>query len=332
MIAANREGTRPRNDCPRARLQLRPLGQEDVWQVILPLDNPGSPFILSDSHLYLSDIPVAEVIGCENDDVVLTYVRAGGRSLTLNTHSRSTCIGCIFCPNIIEDAADGNVDGAKRLEDLLWWTAADQGWPDLSQVDIITICSGCFNTPDAAITHLSDLRSAAEPVKFDGRIHLLSSVVRLREDLERLREHVGKFHLTLTLECFSRREMLLKSSKASLTMDEACRILDDCADLGIVGDFTYVAGLDPLQVAIDGLTRLAQHVTTFPRIQVFQAHNDYMRRYRNSEAESLNYYVELRRKVEPAFASRGLRPKSWENYRPLWYTKFDDYEVEGPRI
>jgi hypothetical protein len=332
MIAANREGARYDGDSPRARLQLRPFGQSEVWQIILPLDNPQSSFTLTKSHLYLKDVPVADVVAFENDDVVLTYLRAGGRSLTLNTHSRSTCIGCIFCPNIIEDAADGNVDGASRLEDLLWWTATDNGWPDLSNVEIITICSGCFNTPDAAITHLSELRQAGNKTGFDGHIHLLSSVVRSRTDLKHLRDNVGKSHLTLTLECFSRREILLKSSKASLTLDEACRIADDCADLGIICDFTYVAGLDPLDVSIAGLKKLSQHVTTFPRIQVYQAHNDYMRRYRNSEAESLDYYVKLRKEMEQPFAERGLRPKSWENYRPLWYTSFPQYGVEGPRI
>lgn len=332
MIAVNCEGAQPFLSSPRARLQIRPFDQEEIWQIILPLDNEESPFSLSDQELTLGGAPVAELVGCENDDVVLTYLRAGGRSLTLNTHSRSTCIGCVFCPNIIEDAADGNVDGTDALTKLLEWTAKDNGWPDLAGVDVITVCSGCFNTPDAALTHLTDLRTAANKLGFKGRVHILSSVVRSRADLEQLAANVAPFHLTLTLECFTRRDLILKASKASLTVDEACRILDDCADLGLLGDFTYVAGLDPLDIAVTELRRLAEHVTTFPRIQVFQGHNDYMRQYRNSSASRLTYYLELRRSVEEAFAKRGVRPKSWENYRPLWYTVFDGAAVEAPRV
>jgi len=332
MIAANCEGAKPFLALPRARLQIRPFGQDEIWQIILPLDNEESPFMLGNGQLALRDEPVGDLVSCENDDVVLTYLRAGGRSLTLNTHSRSTCIGCVFCPNIIEDAADGNVDGSDELLKLLRWTASDNGWPDLSGVEVITVCSGCFNTADAALTHLTDLRAAATRLGFEGRIHILSSVVRAKSDLERLSAQVAPFHLTLTLECFTRRDLILKESKASLTLDDACRILDDCADLEILGDFTYVAGLDPLEVAVAGLRRLAEHVTTFPRIQVFQGHNHYMRKYRDSSASRLTYYLELRRSVEDAFVSRGLLPKSWENYRPLWYTRIGGMEVEGPRV
>jgi hypothetical protein len=46
------------------------------------------------------------------------------------------------------------------------------------------VCTGCFHTPEAAITHLSDLRSAANERGFRGRIHFLSSVVRERRHLE----------------------------------------------------------------------------------------------------------------------------------------------------
>jgi len=332
MIAVNREGARVKLPYPRARMQIRPLHQDEVWQIILPLDNKESPFSLEDHYLLLRGVPVAELVACENDDVVLTYLRANGRSLTLNTNSRSSCTGCIFCPNIIEDAADDCLSGVAQFEELLGWTAAEHGWLDLSQLEVITVCSGCFNTADAAISHLTDLRVAAGRLRFNGRLHLLSSVVRSRSDLRILATDAAPFHLTLTLECFTRRNLLLKSSKASLTIDEACRILNDCADLGVVGDFTYVAGLDPLEIAVSGLRRLAEHVSTFPRIQVLQAHNNYMRQYRDPGARRLSYYLDLRRAIEDAFAMRGFRPRTWENYRPLWYTQFAGGHVEGPRI
>ena len=332
MIAANAHGARSMAPFPRARMQLRPLDSAEAWQVILPLDNSDSPFFLDDQGLYLDGEPVAELVGSENDDVVLTYLRGGGRSLTLNTHSRSTCTGCLFCPNVIEDAADATLKTERQLADLLLWVLTDNNWPDLSNVDIITVCTGCFQTAAAAIAHMVAVRGAASRYNFTGRLHLLSSVIRERKDLERLATEAAPFHLTLTLECFTRRNLLLKDSKASLTLGQACGILDDCAELGMLGDFTYVAGLDPMADTVSGLLRLAGHVTAFPRIQVFQAHNQYMRTARDPAAEQLGYFLQVRQAVEPAFAERGLAPKSWENYRPLWYSQFDQGPVDGPRV
>lgn len=332
MITLNSEGARTDLDYPRARMQLRPECSRDVWQVILPLDNHQSPFALDTKGISLAGSRVAALAGHENDDVVLTYLRAGGRSLTLNTYSRSTCTGCLFCPNVIEDAADATLDTEHELGQVLSLVEADNGWADLDHVEIVTVCSGCFHTPAAAIDHMTALRRAASAHGFTGHLHLLSSVVRDRRHLEQLAEQAGPFHLTLTLECFTRRELLLKDTKASLTLDEACRILDDCRDLGILGDFTYVAGLDPYEDTVAGLRRLAAHSTAFPRIQVFQAHNDYMRRARNRAAADLRYYLELRRAVEAPYAERGLAPRSWENYRPLWYSTFAGSPVAGPRV
>lgn len=332
MIAANAHGARTEQSFPRARMQLRPLDSAEAWQIILPLDNPDSPFLLDEEGLKLDGEPVADLVGCENDDVVLTYLRAGGRSLTLNTHSRSTCTGCLFCPNVIEDAADATLNTQDQLTELLRWTQADCGWPDLSGVEVITVCTGCFRTPEAAIEHMVALRRAAAGFGFTGRLHLLSSVIRERRHLEQLARDAAPFHLTLTLECFTRRNLLLKDTKASLTLDRSCEILDDCADLGMLGDFTYVVGLDSFAATVAGLRQLAAHVTTFPRIQVFQAHNAYMRAARNPEAEPIDFYLRVRQEVESDFASRKVAPKSWENYRPLWYSLFAGQPVEGPRV
>lgn len=332
MIAANSYGVRPVIEYPRVRMQIRPLDSGEVWQIILPLDNEQSPFELAGGHLLLSGTPVAELVGSENDDVVLTYLRAGGTSITLNTYSRSNCTGCLFCPNVIEDASDATLNGADELAGVLEWLLADNDWQDLSHAQVITVCSGCFNNPGAAIAHMGALRQAASRYAFTGRLHLLSSVLREYDDLKRLRDACGAMHLTLTLECFERRSLLLKDSKASLTLERACQILDDCRRLGILADFTYVAGLDSYDCAIRGLSTLAGHVSTFPRIQVYQAHNDYMRSARNPEAANLSYYLRLRKELESVFAPLGLVPRSWENYRPLWYSRFAHGPVAGPRV
>lgn len=332
FIALNMQAVRSDLGYPRARMQLLPATSDEVWQVILPLDNPQSAFLLDAEGITLDGTPVARLQALENDDVVLYYLRGGGAGITLNTHSRSTCTGCLFCPNVIEDAADATLDTERELGHVLSWIEADNEWTDLAHVESLTVCSGCFHRPEAAIDHMAALRRAASHHGFDGRLHLLSSVVRERQHLERMADEAGPFQLTITLECFTRRDLLLKDTKASLTMDDACRILDDCADLGILGDFTYVVGLDGYEDARSGLLRLIDHATWFPRIQVYQAHNDYMRRARNPEAADIRYYLDIRAAIEGPLAQRGLVPRSWDNYRPLWYSAFGDQPVAGPRI
>lgn len=332
MIALNYHGMQPYGEHPRSRMRIRPLDNDETWQIILPLDNDRSPFTMTEGGFELDGAPVAALVGSENDDVVLSYIRAGGRSLTLNTNARSRCTGCLFCPNVIEDAADSTLDTESELEQLLRWIAADEGWGDLSEVDVITVCSGCFYNPESAIEHLGQLRVAAERLGFDGRLHLLSSVIRSDEDLRQLADVAGACHLTLTLECFTRRELILKDTKASLTLDDARRIMDTCRELDILADYTYVAGLDGLDASIEGIVALAPHCTTFPRIQVYQAHNDYMRRAQNKDASELEYFLKIRNAVEEVYANLDLAPISWENYRPLWYSEFNGRPVKGPRV
>jgi hypothetical protein len=332
FITMNACGAASEIPLARARMHIRHPESEEKWQLILPLNADSSPFVLRDDRMFLQDEEVCRIAGIENDDVVLFYLRASGSSLTLNTYSRSTCTGCLFCPNVIEDAADATLKHTDEMLELLEWVIADNDWTDLARVEVITICTGCFQTPEAAIQHMLAVKAAAEKVGFRGRLHLLSSVIRERADMERIAAELSPFHLTLTIECFTRRSLLLKESKASLTVDECCRILDDCAQLGVRGDFTYVVGLDPIDETIAGLKQLAHHATAFPRLQVYQAHNSYMRRARTADADSIEYFLKIRRSIENDYAAAGLAPTSWENYRPLWYTNFCGKPVDGPRI
>lgn len=332
LISLNILGARSSMPHPRLRMKIRPLGQKETWRIILPLDNETSPFEVTEHHILLNGSRVADVIDFENDDVVLTYLRNDGKSLTFNTNSRSKCIGCVFCPNVIEDSADETLRDIESFKSLMQWLCADNSWMDLSHVEVITVSSGCFYEAQGAIRHLSSLKMAASEMGFRGRIHILSSVIREAKDLELAVEALGDFHLTLTLECFSRRDLLLKNTKASLTLDKAGEVLASCRDLGIMGDFTYLVGLDDLVTMERGLECLAKSTSTFPRIQVYQAHNDYMRMYRHADATQIDYFLKSRNIAENVFRRLPVRPVSWENYRPLWYTTFDNEAVLGSRI
>ena len=149
MIAANFYGARTQLRHPRARFQIRPAGPitwPEQFQLILPLDNPESPFLLTDAELSFDGQLVARVQNVENDDVVIAYPRKGGRAMTVNTYARSQCTGCIFCPNVIEDAADDRLLTVDALREFLDLARQDHGWADLSHLDRLTVSSGASST------------------------------------------------------------------------------------------------------------------------------------------------------------------------------------------
>lgn len=313
----------------RLRLDSRP---EEEFFFILSFGRTESPFRLEYGEIRLRGRRIAVVTGLDDDDAVLGYFRNGHRVLTLNSNARSQCVGCAFCPNTLEAASDPRL---AALNDLTAYFSAivtdfDLGG-DMSMVEKVTVCTGCFHYEHLALQHLREVREAMTAHSCGGAIHFLSSVVRSERGLDDLAE-LGPFHLTITAECFDRRPVLLKDSKASLTPQEMVNILAGVRQRGVVGDFTYIVGLDPADAALDQLASFIPVTTTFPRFQVFQPHNSFMELFIADGARDIEYYLYMRRGIERLFAPTGLRPQSWENYRPLWYYTFADEQLTCPRI
>jgi hypothetical protein len=308
-------------------MQTRP---DDQIHLILSLRRPDSPFAIRDGLVTLGDEPFARIDRLAADDAVLGYWRNGARVLTLNSNARSQCVGCAFCPNTLEDAADPALRSAPDLAAYFAAVSAGQGG-DMSGVDRITVCTGCFRFEPLALEHLTRVRGLMHAHACGGVLHFLSSVLETDEGLVAAAE-LGPFHLTLTAECFTGRRAILKESKARLTPDDMESVLRRAKAVGLMTDFTYIVGLDPYADAARGLERLAEHSTTFPRVQVYQAHTSLMDVYLQPEARQIGYYLKLRKWLEKLFGPSGLRPKPWENYRSLWYFQFGREPLVGARI
>ena len=316
----------------RHRMLVRPLEETNPFLIITPTGKVDSPIFMADGRLWLGNHDIAEIVDICPDDVVAAYLRADDTRLTLNTNHRSTCTGCVFCPNVIEAPADTIRNAASELGKFLDFVIADRDWDGLAHLEKISVCTGCFDHEDAAVAHMVALGRAACTRGFTGNYHLLSSVLRSRDGLKRCVDELGSFHLTLTLECVTRRTTVLRASKADLDLDACIAVMERAAQADAFVDVTYIAGLDPYDVAVDALLRLAEVMTTFPRIQVFQVHNDLMEVLRSPGAHDPRWFFQLRSSVEPALARRGLRPLAHENYRPLWYTAFAGRPIQGPRV
>jgi hypothetical protein len=325
LIAINLHGVSSSQEKHRARIAVRLTTRPSVaWTVIVPLNAKASPFQLQGDVLLLGGDAVATVDQVAADEAVGGYFRDEGRAATLNPNARSRCVGCAFCPNTLEAAADPRLAEERKLGELLLAMTEQHPRRDLTELREVTVSTGCFEREDAAVEHLMQLRSALTANGIDARIGFLTSVIRTSSAFDALAAQAAPFVLRLTAECFGRRDLLLKASKADLAPHEMPQVLHRAMLAGHGTSFTYVVGLDSLAELRSGVARLLPFVTEFPNFQVYQAHNSIMASLRTNGSETLDYYLQARRDIEQLFGSTGLRPAAWEGYRSLWYFGFDD--------
>lgn len=332
LIALNKAGVRSEIKKPRMRVALRLESRpQEAMFLILSLGRIDSPFRLDENEITLHGRRVAVIEALEDDDAVLGYFRNGRRVLTLNSNARSQCIGCAFCPNTMEAASDPRLAALDDLDAYLTALEWDFEMEDLSGVDTVTICTGCFHYEHLALDHLRQVRESMTAHGCTGNIHFLSSVLTSDEGLDAAAE-IGPFHLTTTIECFDRRGEILKQSKAKLTPADVVPLLARAKERQIKADYTYIVGLDDESLAEEYLSQYALLTTTFPRFQIFQPHSAFMDVYVAPGGHQMEYYLSMRKMIERLFIDTPLRPRSWENYRPLWYFSFADEDLQCVRI
>lgn len=330
LIALNLYGISSDQERHRARVTVRLATEPNVpWIVIVPLNARDSPFRLSDHDLYLGDQPVGRVCRIDADEAVGGYFRDNGRAATLNPNARSRCVGCAFCPNTLEAAADPRLSEERGLTELLGAMVEQHPRRDLTELREVTVSTGCFEREAAAVSHLVRLRTVLSNHGITARIGFLTSVVQSDAAFGELADTVAPFILRLTAECFTRRDLLLKESKARLSYRQMPDVLARAKRAGLGTSFTYIVGLDPLPEMRSGVGELCAQATEFPNFQVYQAHNSIMLGLRTLGAERLEFYLRARSDIEQVLQGGTLRPQPWECYRSLWYFTFAGEKLLG---
>ncbi|WP_329473185.1 hypothetical protein OIE75_33405 [Streptomyces sp. NBC_01723] len=93
MIAVNLYGITSDHDRHRARVNLRLVRRPDTaWQIIVPLNQPASPFRLRGDDLSLNGAVVAHVERIDADEAVGGYFRNGGREALIVGTDRLTAL------------------------------------------------------------------------------------------------------------------------------------------------------------------------------------------------------------------------------------------------
>ena len=79
---------------------------------------------------------------------------------------------------------------------------------------------------------------------------------------------------------------------------------------------------DALEIVEEEFKKFSEVITEFPTINLMQNYLAEQEQLRDPFARKIEYYLSARQKLEKIFSPLPLRPNLWENYRPLWYTKF----------
>lgn len=340
FIALNVNGVNFECDYNRMRMAFH-LAESDIfayakkrgeldYYFALPI-NPRSAFVITNNNLFLGDTVIGQAIDPTEDICDSHYSRRKGTSLNINPNSRTSCRGCKFCYTAYQAPYDRKKmktesDIRNFFED--WIRQYDL--VDLSHLIQVSIVTGCYDSSDEVCQFLCILKNVLTEYKFTGRIFYLGSQITTKEQLSSLVE-IQPFGICFSLEVFERRD-LLKSTKRIISIQEACNSMDFARGLGYEVNFSYVVGMESLNVIEYYFKRFRDHINKFPTINILQMHKYHETAMMAEGAYYLKYYLEARQTLEQIFGKTNMRPLVWENYRSLWFLTFNKESLYGIRV
>lgn len=115
--------------------------------------------------------------------------------------------------------------------------------------------------------------------------------------------------------------------KGRISLISIAQALEYALNRGFEATFSYIAGLDSLESMAKNVEFFSRYVNRFPIVNIYQTQHSQQHKNMAPEAVYLEYFLRARKLFEQAFTGRGLYPRNWENYRSLWYHKFDTVDL-----
>ena len=342
FIDMNRKGVIADTEHDRIRFYLRisddpcfeeseKSGVKDFFFVV-PTHSTISNYCIKNNVMLLEDKEIGTIPGIVNDTCDPIYPRRNGTVLNLNPHSKSTCHGCAFCHTFKQTGRDVSKLKTedfikKHIEEWL----KKYGKNDLSYLHRVDVVTGCFGSEEEASNNLHLIRDITSKYNYNGEIFYFGSEITSQQTLDKLKG-MEPFALCLSLECFEDRDRILKKHKSIISLEHAKEILGGSKEKGFGSQFSYVLGIEPLEVVLDGMEEFLPYVNRLPVVNVFQPHTQAQTKLLAPEAHELEYFLDARKGLEKMFGPTGYRPRIWGNYRCLWYLKFQDERLKGERL
>lgn len=292
-----------------------------------------SPFKMENNKVFFDGVNIANTYDIENDDCASSYFRKNNHVITLNSNRRSGCRGCRFCPNNLElNSEDTNLDTRDKMIAHFENIMKSMQMTDLSKIERITVCTGCFGTEAKAVDHLMLVYDVIKKLGFNGVLHYIGSEITSESAFLSIYNSVDKFMYTFTVECFSKRDRMLKNTKSKISLQEYLLTMKLCKDYDFIVNIIYVLGLDSLEETLKGINQFIDCSNYLPLINIFQPHTNDHYYLLDKDAWKMSYYLTVRKFVEYKYKETEITSQSWECYRPLWYFSFGKEKLKCIRI
>ena len=190
------------------------LGCEKLF-LALPV-NKQSPFsIACDGILRYNEVMLGSVSDLYNDTCDTHYTRNEGHVINLNPISKSQCHGCKFCHTVVQNANDvkERIVDQCGLDNFLNEFMLQHKLEDLSSIIQIALVTGGFNSEEKLVNYIKLVASVATKYNFTGEI-LYFGAELTASGINQLTDLPVQLVYCYTVECFTRRETMLKRVKA----------------------------------------------------------------------------------------------------------------------
>lgn len=311
----------------RVRFKAQILDSYNSWYALPVRNEEDTPFRAIDGSIYLIDKVIGSYDELRLDTCESSYQR-GPHLLNLNSRSRSNCGGCKACVHNYHDFYDSTVihdnTPLRTSDDINKFF--NQKNIDVEKLVQIAVVTGLFHGEKNVLEHMNLVNDVAKSRGFHGELMYFGCEVNSIDALKNLSE-IDNFKLIYALDNFTKRDSLLAKTKSLITLDKANETLCTAKELGIKTTISYIAGIDSLKELENGFNLLKNSFTSFPVINIYQIQNNDQAKILNNEACDLEYYILARKTLEEIFRGSGIKPKRWENYRPLWYDYYENQRV-----
>lgn len=334
LIGLNRYGLSANIPDKRIRFKLSLFCTTEVFYLAVCVNTFPSPFSIGKKgELCLDGIPVGQIFDFEKDTCDSSYFRRNKTELTLNSNMRSQCHGCSFCGTYNLDPDDKvDMSNKEKIREFVEDYMKRNNVSDLSNLLRVTICTGCFGDEISLVEHIISIYEVFNEYGFLKRIHYIGSQIRSFEAMQRIQRAIPYFSLSLTAECFTKRKTRMRREKGSLDLEDIHKILAQSKAFGFSTKYLYIVGLDSLEDMKKGCLYLADDVNRLPIFQIMQNYVPEHEKERVSEAQGIEYYLKARKVIEEIFTDVNMVPRSWENYRGLFYTQYKGKYLDCIRI
>lgn len=311
----------------RVRFKGELFDQDESW-FALPVRNPrDTNFSCSSGVLYFGNKEIGQTKNLMLDTCESSYQR-GPHLLNLNSRSRSNCGGCRACVHNYKNLYDKTVvkddmSLSSRRDLDAFFKESEIDVPNLKQIAVVT---GLFGSENEVVQHMKLVNTSAKDMGFHGELMYFGCEINSAEALDELSQ-IDNFSLVYALDNFTKRKKLLAKTKSLITIDHAKRTLDAAKERRINTTIAYISGIDPVFDMGAGFLEIKNSLTRFPIINIYQIQTAGQASILDESAKSLEYYIQSRIVLEDIFSDTTLRPRRWENYRPLWYQYFNNEKL-----